>query len=69
MLFEGEESEVREFNQSLAALPGPILPFQALSTAALEAGEAYNPAWLLAERVVSVNTAAVGGNASLMMLG
>ena len=34
VLFEGEESEVREFNQSLAALPGPILPFQALSTAA-----------------------------------
>ena len=26
-------------------------------------------AWLLAERVVSVNTAAAGGNASLMSLG
>ena len=26
-------------------------------------------AWLLAERVVSVNTAAAGGNASLMTLG
>jgi RHH-type proline utilization regulon transcriptional repressor/proline dehydrogenase/delta 1-pyrroline-5-carboxylate dehydrogenase len=29
----------------------------------------YELAWLLAERVVSVNTAAAGGNASLMTLG
>jgi RHH-type proline utilization regulon transcriptional repressor/proline dehydrogenase/delta 1-pyrroline-5-carboxylate dehydrogenase len=68
VLFEGEAGEVRAFNQFLAARPGAIVPLQALSTAALEAGAAYNPAWLLSERVVSVNTAAVGGNASLMML-
>jgi RHH-type proline utilization regulon transcriptional repressor/proline dehydrogenase/delta 1-pyrroline-5-carboxylate dehydrogenase len=68
VLFEGEAGEVRAFNQLLAARPGAILPFQALSTAALEAGAAYNPAWLLSERVISVNTAAVGGNASLMLL-
>jgi RHH-type transcriptional regulator, proline utilization regulon repressor / proline dehydrogenase / delta 1-pyrroline-5-carboxylate dehydrogenase len=68
VLFEGEAEEVRAFNQFLAARPGAILPFQALSTAALGEGAIYNPAWLLAERVVSINTAAVGGNASLMML-
>jgi RHH-type proline utilization regulon transcriptional repressor/proline dehydrogenase/delta 1-pyrroline-5-carboxylate dehydrogenase len=69
VLFEGDATEVRSFNQSLAARPGAILPFQALSTPAFEEGAAYNPAWLLAERVISTNTAAVGGNASLMMLG
>ncbi len=69
VLFEGEAEEVRAFNRSLAARPGAIVPFQALSTSALEEGAAYNPAWLLAERVISVNTVAVGGNASLMMLG
>lgn len=69
VLFEGDAAEAQTFNQFLAARPGAILPFQALSTAALEEGAAYNPAWLLAERVVSVNSAAVGGNASLMMLG
>jgi RHH-type proline utilization regulon transcriptional repressor/proline dehydrogenase/delta 1-pyrroline-5-carboxylate dehydrogenase len=68
VLFEGEADEVRAFNRFLAARPGAILPFQALSPAALDAGAAYNPAWLLAEHVISVNTAAVGGNASLMML-
>jgi RHH-type proline utilization regulon transcriptional repressor/proline dehydrogenase/delta 1-pyrroline-5-carboxylate dehydrogenase len=69
VLFEGEADEVRAFNQFLAARPSAILPFQALKPAALDAGAEYNPAWLLAERVISVNTAAVGGNASLVMLG
>ena len=69
VLFEGEAEEVRAFTRFLAARPDAIVPFQALSTAALEKGAAYNPAWLLVERVISVNTAAVGGNASLMMLG
>jgi RHH-type proline utilization regulon transcriptional repressor/proline dehydrogenase/delta 1-pyrroline-5-carboxylate dehydrogenase len=69
VLFEGEAEEVQAFSRSLASRPGPILPFQALKPAALEAGAAYHPAWLLVERVISVNTAAVGGNASLGMIG
>ena len=50
----------------LAARPGPIIPIHALSTAALAAGAAYNPAWLAPERVISINTAAAGGNAALV---
>ncbi len=69
VLFEGDADEVLAFHTGLAARPGPIIPFQALDTPALAAGAQYNPAWLFTERVVSVNTAAAGGNASLMMLG
>jgi RHH-type transcriptional regulator, proline utilization regulon repressor / proline dehydrogenase / delta 1-pyrroline-5-carboxylate dehydrogenase len=50
----------------LAARPGPIIQLHAFSTAALEAGALYNPAWLAHERVISINTAAAGGNAALM---
>jgi len=42
---------------------------QGLTSDALAAGAAYALEQLLAERSVSVNTAAAGGNASLMSIG
>jgi RHH-type proline utilization regulon transcriptional repressor/proline dehydrogenase/delta 1-pyrroline-5-carboxylate dehydrogenase len=68
-LIEGEGAAVAEAARRLAARPGPILRLQARSTAALAAGEDYNLADLVEERVVSTNIAAAGGNASLMTIG
>jgi RHH-type proline utilization regulon transcriptional repressor/proline dehydrogenase/delta 1-pyrroline-5-carboxylate dehydrogenase len=42
---------------------------QGLSAGAMEAGADYVLDRLVAERSVSVNTAAAGGNASLMTIG
>ena len=55
--------------QRLAARPGPIVRLQALTAARLAAGEDYDLAALVEERVVATNTAAAGGNASLMTIG
>ena len=68
-LIEGEGAVVAEASRRLAARPGPILRLQARSTAALAAGEDYNLADLIEERVASTNIAAAGGNASLMTIG
>jgi RHH-type proline utilization regulon transcriptional repressor/proline dehydrogenase/delta 1-pyrroline-5-carboxylate dehydrogenase len=68
-LMEGEGETVADAARRLAARPGPILRLQALSSAALAAGEDYNLADLVEERVVSTNVAAAGGNASLMTIG
>jgi RHH-type transcriptional regulator, proline utilization regulon repressor / proline dehydrogenase / delta 1-pyrroline-5-carboxylate dehydrogenase len=67
-LLEGDADDVLRISEILAARPGPIVAVQALSSAELAAGETYNPAWLVTERVISINTAAAGGNAGLMML-
>jgi RHH-type proline utilization regulon transcriptional repressor/proline dehydrogenase/delta 1-pyrroline-5-carboxylate dehydrogenase len=68
-LIEGEGEAVTQAARRLAARPGPILRLQALSAAALAAGEDYDLAGLVEERVVSTNIAAAGGNASLMTIG
>jgi RHH-type proline utilization regulon transcriptional repressor/proline dehydrogenase/delta 1-pyrroline-5-carboxylate dehydrogenase len=67
-LLEGDSAEVLQFAGTLKARPGPIIGFQALSSEDIAAGASYNPAWLITERVISINTAAAGGNASLMTL-
>jgi RHH-type transcriptional regulator, proline utilization regulon repressor / proline dehydrogenase / delta 1-pyrroline-5-carboxylate dehydrogenase len=53
----------------LAARPGPIIRLQALTPARLAAGEEYDLAALVEERAIATNTAAAGGNASLMAIG
>ncbi len=53
----------------LAARPGPIVRLQALTPARLAAGEDYDLTALVEERVIATNTAAAGGNASLMTIG
>jgi len=69
VLFEGDGDALRELNRRVAARPGPILSVQGLTPDALAAGTAYVPDRLLTECSLSVNTAAAGGNASLMTIG
>ncbi|MDW5416061.1 trifunctional transcriptional regulator/proline dehydrogenase/L-glutamate gamma-semialdehyde dehydrogenase [Iodobacter sp. CM08] len=68
VLFEGDSDALAKINRQITELAGPILQVQGLSSAALAAGEDFDLARLLAERSISVNTAAAGGNASLMSI-
>ena len=69
-LVEGDGARVTEINRKIAALEGPLVLVQAASTADIEADpEAYCLNWLLEEISTSINTAAAGGNASLMTIG
>ncbi len=67
-LFEGGADELMRFNQSVAALDGPIVAVQGLSAKALAQGARYALECLVRECSVSVNTAAAGGNASLLAM-
>ncbi|EWM48938.1 proline dehydrogenase domain protein [Bordetella holmesii 70147] len=69
VLFEGDGDTLRHLNQRIAAREGPILAVHGLSPDEVAAGVAYAPERLLNERAISVNTAAAGGNASLMTIG
>ncbi len=69
VLFEGDSDELLSLNQQLAQRDGPIIGVQGLSSSALQAGSVYQTERLVREVSTSVNTAAVGGNASLMMIG
>ena len=67
-LFEGDGDRLKALNQRLARRDGPIVNLQGLSLAQLRDGQHYGHEILLAERSTSVNTAAAGGNASLMTM-
>lgn len=69
VLFEGDGDDLRELNVRIASRPGAILSVQGLTTEALVSGEVFMTDRLLTERSLSVNTAAAGGNASLMTIG
>jgi RHH-type proline utilization regulon transcriptional repressor/proline dehydrogenase/delta 1-pyrroline-5-carboxylate dehydrogenase len=56
-----EDARAREIAKTLARSPGPIVP--------VLAGPEYGLTMLVKERTVSINTAAAGGNASLMTIG
>jgi RHH-type proline utilization regulon transcriptional repressor/proline dehydrogenase/delta 1-pyrroline-5-carboxylate dehydrogenase len=62
-LFEGDGDTLIAFMAALAKRPGPLVTVHAAS----EGG--YRRESLLQERTISVNTAAAGGNASLMTIG
>ncbi len=69
-LIEGDGDRVVEAARRIATLPGPLVLTQAASTQEIQAGsEAYCLNWLLEEVSTSINTAAAGGNASLMSIG
>ncbi|HEY1862571.1 MAG TPA: trifunctional transcriptional regulator/proline dehydrogenase/L-glutamate gamma-semialdehyde dehydrogenase [Roseiarcus sp.] len=68
-LLEGDEAATSEALRKLAGRSGPIVRLQALSSARLAAGEDYNLAELVEECAAATNTAAAGGNASLMTIG
>jgi RHH-type transcriptional regulator, proline utilization regulon repressor / proline dehydrogenase / delta 1-pyrroline-5-carboxylate dehydrogenase len=68
-LLEGDEAATSQASRKLAARLGPIVRLQALSSARLAAGEDYNLTDLIEECATATNTAAAGGNASLMTIG
>jgi RHH-type transcriptional regulator, proline utilization regulon repressor / proline dehydrogenase / delta 1-pyrroline-5-carboxylate dehydrogenase len=68
-LIEGEGAAVTDVLQRIAELPGPLVLAQAASSADAGRPEAYCLNWLLEEVSTSINTAAAGGNASLMSIG
>jgi RHH-type proline utilization regulon transcriptional repressor/proline dehydrogenase/delta 1-pyrroline-5-carboxylate dehydrogenase len=69
VLFEGDSDALRLLGRRVVARPGPIVSVQGLSTDATAQGQGYVLDRLVAERSISVNTAAAGGNASLMTIG
>jgi len=69
-LVEGDAEAVRAVNRRIATLPGPLVLVQAATTEELLSDpDAYCLNWLLEEVSTSINTAAAGGNASLMAIG
>ncbi|OBU07505.1 trifunctional transcriptional regulator/proline dehydrogenase/L-glutamate gamma-semialdehyde dehydrogenase [Morganella psychrotolerans] len=65
VIFHGDSDKLQSVNREVASCPGAIVPVAGLSH-----GETHIPLMLLMhERAVSVNTAAAGGNASLMTIG
>jgi RHH-type proline utilization regulon transcriptional repressor/proline dehydrogenase/delta 1-pyrroline-5-carboxylate dehydrogenase len=65
VLFHGHAGELAEVRQALARRSGPILGVERLAP-----GDTAVPLErLVVERAVSINTAAAGGNASLMTIG
>jgi RHH-type transcriptional regulator, proline utilization regulon repressor / proline dehydrogenase / delta 1-pyrroline-5-carboxylate dehydrogenase len=70
VLFEGDADELLLVNQAVAHLDGPILSVQGASISGLLTGEdTYSLNALIHEVSISTNTAAAGGNASLMTIG
>jgi RHH-type proline utilization regulon transcriptional repressor/proline dehydrogenase/delta 1-pyrroline-5-carboxylate dehydrogenase len=67
VLMHGSTTDIIEMNEYLAERPGPIITMQALPMGWRQPG-ALSLTALLKEQSVSVNTAAAGGNASLMTL-
>jgi RHH-type proline utilization regulon transcriptional repressor/proline dehydrogenase/delta 1-pyrroline-5-carboxylate dehydrogenase len=55
--------------RDVASTSGPIASVFSLSAIEVRQGRHWPLDWLLNERVVSVNTTAAGGNASLMSIG
>jgi RHH-type proline utilization regulon transcriptional repressor/proline dehydrogenase/delta 1-pyrroline-5-carboxylate dehydrogenase len=69
VLFEGDGDALQTLAQRVAARPGAIASVQGLTPDAVAGGQGYGIDRLLAERSVSINTAAAGGNAKLMSIG
>ncbi|MDP4002355.1 trifunctional transcriptional regulator/proline dehydrogenase/L-glutamate gamma-semialdehyde dehydrogenase [Methylobacterium sp. NEAU K] len=69
ILFEGDLAGLRTVNRAVAARLGRILPVQGRTPEALAGGDDYALTGLVEERSTSINTAAAGGNASLMAIG
>jgi RHH-type proline utilization regulon transcriptional repressor/proline dehydrogenase/delta 1-pyrroline-5-carboxylate dehydrogenase len=68
-LIEGDAKRILAMQRKIADLPGPLVVVQGAASAEIaDHLEAYNLNWLLREVSISVNTAAAGGNASLMVM-
>jgi RHH-type proline utilization regulon transcriptional repressor/proline dehydrogenase/delta 1-pyrroline-5-carboxylate dehydrogenase len=69
VLFEGDAEALLALDRRLAERDGPIIQVQAVTPAGLAAGDDYDLNRMLEECSISTNTAAAGGNASLMSIG
>jgi RHH-type proline utilization regulon transcriptional repressor/proline dehydrogenase/delta 1-pyrroline-5-carboxylate dehydrogenase len=70
VLFKGDADELLRVNAAVAAPDGPLVLVQAASVSGLLSGtEGYSVDSLVHEVSISANTAAAGGNASLMTIG
>lgn len=69
ILFEGGGDPLLALLAEVAERAGPIVLVEALSPGEIAAGAVYDVERLLAERTVSTNTAAAGGDAALMAIG
>jgi len=67
-LLEGDSDQLKQIAQRLARYPTAIIQPQILSSEALKEGQTYRLERLCVERSLSVNTAAAGGNATLMAM-
>jgi RHH-type proline utilization regulon transcriptional repressor/proline dehydrogenase/delta 1-pyrroline-5-carboxylate dehydrogenase len=63
VLFDGAPEQMLHLNQRLANRPGPIIQILTTDTSGL-----YHPEHLMLEISISTNTAAAGGNASLLAI-
>ncbi|HEY4199558.1 MAG TPA: trifunctional transcriptional regulator/proline dehydrogenase/L-glutamate gamma-semialdehyde dehydrogenase [Devosiaceae bacterium] len=70
VLVEGGPEAVAAVNRRVTALPGPLVLVQGATSAGLaDASQHYGLDVLVLEVATSINTAAAGGNASLMTIG
>ena len=69
VLFEGDAQALLALQRHLAEREGPIVSVCSVAPDGLASGDDYDLNRLLDERSISINTAASGGNASLMSIG
>ena len=69
VLFDGDTDELKKLNLRISRRSGPVTSIQGKSNIARSAGDRYKIDMLLQEQSISTNTAAAGGNASLMTIG
>jgi RHH-type proline utilization regulon transcriptional repressor/proline dehydrogenase/delta 1-pyrroline-5-carboxylate dehydrogenase len=69
VLFEGDTDALKKINLRIASRPGAIGVVQGRTQDALLAGQDYILDLLVREQSISTNTAAAGGNATLMTIG
>ena len=69
VLHEGAAEDLAAIERSLSERDGPIVAVKSVSAASTGGSADLDPIDLLEERALSINTAAAGGNASLMSIG
>ena len=70
VLYEGGRAGLLALLEKLAGRPGAVVPVHAVSVEGLADGsEDFPTEWLVEEKTISINTAAAGGNATLMAIG
>jgi RHH-type transcriptional regulator, proline utilization regulon repressor / proline dehydrogenase / delta 1-pyrroline-5-carboxylate dehydrogenase len=69
VLTDARGPELTALARRIAAWSGPIVGLQGITAEALAAGEDFALGRLVDEVVITTNTAAAGGNASLMSIG